>query len=50
MACAGGQLYNVRHPFHCCLGVVMKKLAEYVSTLKHGVVYDKKSLFEQVGT
>lgn len=28
----------------------MKKLAEYVSTLKHGVVYDKKSLFEQVGT
>lgn len=28
----------------------MKKLAEYVSSLKHGVLYDKKALFEQVGT
>lgn len=32
------------------LGVDMKKLAEYVSTLKHGASYEKKALFEQVGS
>lgn len=28
----------------------MRKLADFVSTLKHGTDYEKKSLFEQVGS
>lgn len=28
----------------------MRKLAEYVSSLKHGVSYEKKALFDQVGS